>query len=547
MTIESGKNYRHWKRGYMKKKILSLFLSVVFMITGCANTQDVITEDKAAEREIQQIEDNNRDYYEIFVASFYDSDGDGTGDLQGVIEKLDYIEEMGFNGIWLMPVMPSLTYHKYDVTDYCAIDASYGTMEDFEELLEKCHEKDIRVIIDMVMNHTSARHPWFVEACNYLEELEDGQQPQVDECPYVDYYEFSKGKVDNTYYQVGDTDWYYEGSFWSEMPDLNLESEAVRAEFEKISDFWIEKGIDGYRMDAAMHYKESDTAFNTETLAWLYQYCKEKNPDFYMVSEVWANLSTITAYYDSMTPSFFNFDLQGAEGKLAKTARGSWKAEKFVQNMVQYQEDFATHNPDAIDAPFASNHDTSRISASLRNDENTMKMAAGLLLTMNGSPFVYYGEEIGMPSSGTKDENKRLPMLWSVNDKTGMTQGPADADKDITYRFEGVQEQLQDENSILNYYKKALRLRKENPEIARGKIEIVEELTRENQAVITKTYQESTIGIVYNTGSEALQIELEGTKLENMDICGCLCVSGEEAELADKVLSVPSQTIVIMW
>lgn len=116
------------------------------------------------EQELNIIDDNYRNYYEIFVYSFYDSDGDGIGDLNGVIEKLDYVQEMGFNGIWLMPVMPSTTYHKYDVTDYYGIEPEYGTMEDFERLVEECHKRDIRLIIDFVMNHSSSKHPWFLEA-----------------------------------------------------------------------------------------------------------------------------------------------------------------------------------------------------------------------------------------------------------------------------------------------------------------------------------------------------------------------------------------------
>lgn len=529
----------------MKKRILVCICSML-LLAGCGMQQETQTKSKIQEREIQNIDDNYRDYYEIFVASFYDSDGDGIGDLQGVVEKLDYIEEMGFNGIWLMPVMPSPTYHKYDVTDYCAIDTSYGTMEDFEVLLEECHKKDITIIIDMVMNHTSSQHPWFLAACEYLEGLENGQEPQIQECPYIGYYEFSKEKKDATYYQVGDTEWYYEGSFWSEMPDLNLESEAVCAEFEKISDFWIEKGIDGYRMDAAMHYKEADTSFNNAVLNRMYQYCKSQKEDFYMVSEVWANVNTIAEYYASMTPSFFNFDLQGAEGKIAKTARGNMKAERFVKSMIQYQEVFKAQNPDAIDAPFVSNHDTSRVSAAVRSDEDAMKLSAGLLMTMNGSSFVYYGEEIGMPSSGTKDENKRLPMLWNSENETGMTQGPADADKDITYKFPSVQEQLLDENSILNYYRKALKLRKENPEIARGDITLIEELTENDHAAITKSYLGSTIGIVYNFSKEPVELSLEGTALENMKLCGCLCVTEQEASAEDKNLVLPAQTIVIL-
>ena len=226
------------------------------------------------EQELNVIEDNYRNYYEIFVYSFYDSDGDGIGDLNGVTQKLDYIKDMGFNGIWLMPVMPSTTYHKYDVTDYYGIDSEYGTIEDFERLVEECHKRDIRIIIDFVMNHSSSQHPWFVEACEYLRELSEDEEPDASVCPYIDYYHFTKDKVDGTYYNVSGTDWYYEGSFWFGMPDLNWEKGVIKKEFEDIASFWIDKGIDGFRMDAVMHISETDKKLNTDVMNWFFTYCQ---------------------------------------------------------------------------------------------------------------------------------------------------------------------------------------------------------------------------------------------------------------------------------
>lgn len=498
------------------------------------------------EQELNIIDDNYRNYYEIFVYSFYDSDGDGIGDLNGVIQKLDYIQEMGFNGIWMMPIMQSPTYHKYDVVDYCSIDEAYGTVEDFQKLVEECHKRDINVVIDFVINHSSSEHQWFADACAYLKDLPEGQEPDLAECPYVDYYHFAKEQVNADYYQVGDSGWYYEGVFWSEMPDLNLASEALRRELEDISRFWIDMGVDGFRMDAAMHFEENDIAFNTEALNWLYSFCKGLDPEFYMVSEVWASSSAIADYYASGTPSMFNFDAADAEGKLIKAARGNYKAASFVGSMVGYQTEYAAENPDFIDAPFITNHDMGRVANALMKDANDMKMACGLLMTMNGSPFVYYGEEIGMSSSGKKDENKRLPMVWSDTDATGMTKGPLDADKDIVFAFEGVEQQLQDSYSILNYYKRAVRLRNENPEIARGQIEIVEALTEGHQAAITKQYEGSTIGIVYNTSDETLTVGLSGTVLADMAIRGYLTLNGEVVELADGELSMPAQSVCIL-
>lgn len=497
------------------------------------------------EQELQIVDDNYRNYYEIFVYSFYDSDGDGIGDLNGVTQKLDYIQDMGFNGIWLMPVFQSTTYHKYDITDYMQIDSEYGSTEDMQNLIEECHKRGIRIILDVVMNHTSSQHLWFTQACEYLEQLPRGAEPDEQECPYVGYYHFANEQKQD-YYQVKNTDWYYEGVFWSEMPDLNLENEQLRAELEQIASYWIGMGIDGFRMDAAMHFEENDTTANTEILNWFYEYCLNQNPDFYMVSEVWANEAAIADYYASGTPSMFNFDLADKEGKLIKAARGTYKAANLVQSMLKYQTDFAAENPDYIDAPFITNHDMGRVANALRNDPDDLKMAGGLLMTLSGNPFVYYGEEIGMSSAGTKDENKRLPFIWSDTDTTGMTKGPKDAEAGITSAFAGVEEQQADSDSILNYYKRALRLRNENPELARGTIEAVEALCDGHQAVITKTWEDSTIAVVYNTSDEAIEVKLTGSAIDFMAIRGYLTLHGEAITLENGVLTMPAQSICIM-
>ena len=209
----------------MKKRILSAVVVLVLfagVLAGC------ISGNGTQEAKLNIMDDNYRNYYEIFVGSFYDSDGDGMGDLKGEEEKLDYISDLGCNGIWLMPIMPSPTYHKYDTTDYEAVDEAYGTADDFKELASACHEKGIRLIIDVAMNHSSSQHPWFTQACEYLAGLKAGEKPDDTVCPYVDYYHFSDKQEGTTYYAVpGSSSWWYEGSFWSEMPDLNLKSPAM--------------------------------------------------------------------------------------------------------------------------------------------------------------------------------------------------------------------------------------------------------------------------------------------------------------------------------
>ena len=540
----------------MKKKVLSILLITAIMaglLTGCDSkikdeksqvTENVIEYDYY--QELNVIDDNYRNYYEIFVYSFYDSDGDCIGDLQGVIEKLDYVEYMGFNGIWLMPIMPSPTYHKYDATDYMAIDEAYGTMEDFEQLVDECHKRGINLIIDLAINHSSSEHPWFTQACNYLKTLQPGEEPDVTECKYVEYYHFSKEQEASTYYAVPGTEWYYEGAFWSGMPDLNLQSQAVRTEIQEIAKFWIDKGVDGFRMDAIRYFDNTGIQANNEILNWLYTECTKLNPDFYMVSEAWEPVGTITQYYGSKTPSMFNFDAGQATGMLFKAAKGYMYASEYIDQLIAYDKRFSEQNPDYIDAPFLTNHDMGRVAEACVNNEENMKMAAGLMMMMNGSPFVYYGEEIGMNSTSDKDENKRLPMYWSDLVRTGMTDGPPDCNLSIESSFEAVDEQLKDGYSLLNYYRHAIRLRNENPEIARGEIKKIDALCTDTYAVMTKTWEGSTIAIAINNKDEEVQITLTDSEIAEMKIRGYLTLQGEEITLKNGVLTLPAKSICIL-
>ena len=235
-----------------------------------------------------------------------------------------------------------------------------------------------------------------------------------------------------------------------------------------------------------------------------------------------------------------------AKGKLVSATRKG-DPNILVNAMLKYQEDFSQKNPDYIDAPFLTNHDMGRIANVLVNDPEKIKVAAGLLMTMNGSPFVYYGEEIGMNSSGTKDENKRIPMVWSKTDATGMTNGPADMDQGIESPFDGVDVQEEDEDSILNYYKRALRLRNENPEIARGTIEKIDSLCEDSVAAITKTYDESTRGIVYQLGDSNSFVNIGDTQLADAELVGYLTLKPkEEVRLTQGQLEMPAKSIAIV-
>lgn len=490
------------------------------------------------EQELNVIDDNYRNYYEIFVRSFYDSDGNGIGDLKGITMKLDYIEEMGFNGIWLMPINPSTTYHKYDVIDYYDIDEQYGTLDDFKELLAECEKRNIKLIIDFVFNHTSAENEWFITATDYLKGLGDGEI-NLDDCKYAGYYNFEKDASGRTgWHQVSGTDWYYECMFWDQMPDLNLDNTDVRTEIENIAKYWLDMGVGGFRLDAAKEFFSGMTEKNTEILNWFCSYVTSVDENAYIVAEVWESQGTIAEYYKSGITSLFDFPMSQYSGEIIKLARNTGTAgqKSLPEIMANLNEAYGASNPNFIDAPFVSNHDTGRIANACVNDETQIKLAAGLLLTMNGSPFVYYGEEIGLNSKGDLDENKRLPMNWSATDTEGITIKPENADI-VEQKHDPLDEQLSNPLSIANYYKRAIRIRNENPEIARGTVEVLE---TGNEAVsgAKKTWNDSSIEIYYNLTDTVQTISVSTA------IRGYLAVDSEIPALDGGTLTLPPYSIV---
>ena len=529
------------------RKIFVLFLAVLMTagsLTACGGQSGWRS------REVTVIDDNYRTWYEIFVYSFCDSDGDRVGDLQGVISKLDYIEDLGFNGIWLMPIMPSPSYHKYDVKDYREIEPEYGTMADFEELAAECDKRGIKLILDLVLNHTSSEHPWFTEACEYLESLDAGEEPSAEECPYYEYYHFVKGNPgSNTWYQVGSTDYYYESVFWSGMPDVNFESQALRKEFEDIVDFWLEKGVGGFRLDAVKEFYSGATGKNVEVLTWLNDYVKSVNPDAYMVGEAWDSLGTYAQYYASGIDSFFDFEFAGPTGVVTKTLTftgESNSAQAYAKALCRVQNAIREYREDAIDAPFFVNHDMARAAGYMQYDERKVKMAAPLNLLMSGSAFVYYGEEIGMTGSG-KDENKRAPMYWSSDAQAeGMTQGPLDMEPQEN-QFPSAEKQRKDKDSIYSFYKDTILLRNQNPEIARGTVARLEEITDQDIAAISKTYDGKTIYLLINLSeTEEKQVTMSAQQYGELEIAGYLSVDGGKVTMKNEVVTLPSYSVAVL-
>lgn len=541
MRLKKNDSRKHFRKNFVLLLALAL---IAGSISACGSKDDWRS------KEVTVIDDNYRTWYEVFVYSFCDSDGDQVGDLQGVISKLDYIADMGFNGIWLMPIMPSPSYHKYDVKDYLEIAPEYGTMADFDELVAECDKRGIKLIIDLVLNHTSSEHPWFVEACEYLESLGADEEPSAEECPYYEYYNFVKGNPNSdVWYQVGSTDYYYEGMFWSGMPDVNFESQALRGEFEAVADFWLEKGVGGFRLDAVKEFYSGATSKNVDVLTWLNDYVKSVKPDAYMVGEAWEGLGTYAQYYASGIDSFFDFEFAGPTGVITKTLTFSGEtnsAQAYAKALSRVQNAIREYREDAIDAPFFVNHDMARAAGYMQYDERKVKMAAPLNILMSGSAFVYYGEEIGMTGSG-KDENKRAPMYWSADASAeGMTRGPLDMEPQEN-QFACAEEQMKAKDSIYSFYKDTILLRNQNPEIARGTVARLEEVEDQDIAAISKTYDGKTIYLLYNISeTDEKQVTMSAEQYGGLEIAGYLSVDGGAVTMKDGVVTLPSYSVVVL-
>lgn len=395
-------------------------------------------------------------YYEIFVRSFQDSDGDGVGDLVGATERLEYLEDLGIGGVWLMPIHPSPSYHGYDVTDYYAINPDYGTLADFKTFITEAHARGIKVVIDLVVNHTSSRHPWFLRA-------ETGDES------YRDYYSWSdtdlgwRGTSGAPAWHASDSD-YYLGLFWSGMPDLNFRNPEVVREIQAVARFWLELGVDGFRIDAIQHVIESRDGVirNTpENIAWVKDFeafIKIVNEDAFLVGETWTDTETIARYFEKGNLDVaFNYPLWDA-------VLSSIQARNAIDLAFALEQDARLYPAGFSLATFISNHDQVRPATSLSllsRDVLRLKLAAGLLLTLPGTPYIYYGEEIGLPNGpGDKDEEKRTPMRWHPEQPfAGFSLVEpwypfSTDDPDIT-----VAAQQADPESLLNWYKQLIAVR----------------------------------------------------------------------------------------
>lgn len=580
--------------------------------------------------------------YQLLVYSFADSNGDGIGDFQGIIDKLDYLNEMGIRAIWLSPIHPADSYHGYDVTDYTAVNPQYGTMNDFKRLLDEAHARNIKVYLDYVLNHTGKGHSWFTEAVadetspyrnyyffnttggsNYWEatsnasvsngilkftldwgsttktvtveqaSVADTSEGTADlwlyygngECkrfhdrgsnkyeltvdyasdwgflirtnngdewgnntkygassadkqvtlgtPFTLYTSNTSDKVQNLTF-AGSSTLYFYGVFGSWMPDLNygaVASVGSNPAYQALlasAKVWIDAGVDGFRLDAVKHIYDNESDNPPFLKKWYddlnaYYKTKGKTDDIYMVGEALVDdANTIAPYYGGL-PAMFNFPFWYRLEWAINNGTGCY----FANDILGYQQLYAANRSDYIEATKLSNHDEDRAASKLGKSADKCRLAAAVLLTAGGHPYIYYGEELGMNGMKTNgDEYVRAPMQWGDGYTTAYT------DKIQDQGVNTVVQQAGDETSLLNTYRTFARLRNTYPALATGEMsrhEVYNENNTQysNLAVWYMTRGNEKLLVIHNFKATVTEIPLSD------EVESVLAVSGTVKQKTD--------------
>jgi alpha-amylase len=430
--------------------------------------------------------------YQIFVRSFADSNRDGQGDLRGILTRLDALRELGVDLLWLTPIHPSPSYHGYDVTDYEGVHPELGTLADLTQLLDEAHRRGLRVVLDLVLNHTSNQHPWFVAAqqggpaaARYLFRSDMPSWMWLGKPVWRSLGSGGGGQPARSYY----------GLFSPVMPDLNLrDPDTVRA-MEGVIGLWLGRGVDGFRLDAARYLIEwpdpvsapageppalHDTADTHALLRRLRRSALATRPDAALLGEVWTDLDTIARYAgdpgtDPELHGCFNFPLAGA--LLDAVSRGNAAPLRDVLDRMAR----GTTDP-AFFLPFLSNHDQRRVASSIPAD--SLRLAASLLLGMPGAPFLYYGEEIGLAQSAAPgDRAQRQPLPWDQ-----------------------VAAQQKDAGSLWNHYRRLIALRRAQPGLRSSRVQLLGPVPGDDRLLVLRRGdrpQEAVIA-VYNLSASAV-------------------------------------------
>lgn len=450
---------------------------------------------------------DNAIFYQIWPRSFYDTDGDGHGDFNGMTAKLPYLQELGVNALWLTPMFEAPSYHGYDFTEFYQVESDYGSMAEFEAFIQAADAKGIKVILDLVINHISSEHAWFLRSAN-------------GEAPYKDYFIWrddmpaagsgwghawsDNDKPDAVWHWNDTRQQYYYAAFGASQPDVNLRHPDVVAEMEKMAKFWLDKGVAGFRLDAvrfAMEGGPQAQADTAETIAYwqsFNQFVKSVDPQAYLVGEAWVDIPVAARYFGEGTGLDQGFDFEVGYkilGLLQQSAGGEAQfgtmqsnqqqiadATALSQNVQQRKDSVAPLN---FFAPFLTNHDQERVAYQLKEHDSKAKLAAAMLFSSPGTPYIYYGEEIGLTQDRSgHDVFKRAPMLWDNTTQAGFTKSDRSWVEQLTLFGEGfpnwwpdflaeqlaaadrsVEAQQAQPDSVWQLYKFLIAQKKQRPEL----------------------------------------------------------------------------------
>lgn len=514
--------------------------------------------------------------YQIYPKSFMDSNGDGIGDIQGIISKLDYLKDLGIDLIWLCPMYKSPNHDNgYDISDYKDILDEFGTMDDFNELLNEVHNRGMKLIIDLVINHTSDEHPWFIESRSSKEN------------PKRDWYIWRDGKDEaepNNWESIfkgsawefcENSEQYYLHLFAKEQPDLNWENKDVRNELYKMVNWWLDKGIDGFRVDAISHIKKEEglkDMDNPEGLKYVSSFEKHMN-----VEGINAHLKELKeetfSKYDIVTVGEANgvsaheadhwvAEDEGTFNMIFQFEHLSlWNYEEGQKFDVNAYKDVLTNWQNSLEgkgwnALFVENHDIPRVVSTWGNDDKYLiecaKAFGAVYFLQKGTPFIYQGQELGMTNvkyhsiseyddvktintynerieSGVSEEialkeawvtsrdNSRTPMQWNSSKNAGFTEGKPWIGINENYKTINVEVEEKDENSVLNFYKKLIKLKKSNEALIYGVYDLILEEDRSIYAY-TRTLNNDKFLIIANLTGENANYNYEGEKLNSKDL-----------------------------
>lgn len=454
---------------------------------------------------------NDEIVYEIWPRSFYDSDGDGHGDFKGMSLKLDYLQDLGIGAVWLGPVFETPSYHGYDASNLYRFSSIYGSMEDFEYFMTEAHKRGIKVVLDLVLNHISNQHEWFIKS-------------EKKEAGYEDFFVWREDMPENwgrawssevepqaVWHWSDVRKAYYYGAFGSSMPDTNLTNPAVVKALNEAATFWLEKGVDGFRLDAVRYAVEegpyplqADTQATFDYWTQLAQHVKSVKADALMVGEAWVDLDIAAKYGNSGKGlnSVFDFDFgyivketlvsdatRTADfGTVSEVAQSEASKQNEEDNRFDKARSALWENLKRRDgasaipyfSPFLTNHDQDRLAYSLGNNMDKAKIAASLLMTSPGTVYMYYGEEIGLSQpDGQYHQYRRAPMQWNEEKHAGFTNSDSlwldnprwfpwienhqawwgDYWKDLKGKNLSVSTQEKIPESLLNHYKRLIEVR----------------------------------------------------------------------------------------